>query len=157
METEFAAVAPSPTAVVTCLHILERISPAANTPGKFVLISQSVTTNPCASSWISEGRNPDCGSYPMKINNPFTSSRELSPLTIFFRTRASAPLPPQDLSLRNSIPARCGRKRHVPCPDTPSHPGSLPGDESDRPCSQCAKGTGLLPVPRCRPPTTATI
>src|SRR2546427_866232 len=65
-----AALHPSAAAVIACLYLWSRTSPAAKTPGTLVSVSFPVTTYPCESSSTLPFKNPVFGSYPIATNTP---------------------------------------------------------------------------------------
>ena len=85
---DVAAIAPSATAVTTCLNLFGLMSPTANTPGMFVINSSSVGINPNLSISIWFLKIWLEGAYPTNTNTPnvsptFALYSVTSPVTLF--------------------------------------------------------------------------
>ena len=88
-----AAIAPSATAVTTCLNLLGLISPTANTPSTLVIKSSLVGIKPAPSISICPLNISLEGAYPTNTNTPnvsptFALYSVISPVTLFLNLAA---------------------------------------------------------------------
>jgi len=82
LPANLAAMAPSETAVTTCLKGLTLKSPAANTPFKFVSMVSVVLTKPFSSVSIMSLKGSVAGFKPMNTNIPLILSSLISSVNL---------------------------------------------------------------------------